>query len=133
MTTRRKFVPRPDHVRLGTRTYDIRWLSEEEWPHEDNGQRGVTKHVTQEIIIRLAPDHEVAKDEQFREVLVHEILHAVSSCSMAWNVWDVINRDVRDDFNQVEEVLVGLWAPWLLGVFKDNPGVMAYLLDDQEH
>ena len=132
---RKKFVSRPDQVKVGHRTYRIQYLEDHEWQEagEDEGQRGVTHHPSGLIRIRISYDGQRSADDMLRELLLHEFLHICNSNGMAWNAWENLKEADALDYSVVEEILVGAAAPQLLMVLKDNPEVLAYLLDDQEH
>lgn len=130
-----RFIPRPEAVVVGHRTYSINWIEDEHWDAADHAdsERGVSNHVLQHIDMRLAVGKDRMLDEQLREVLLHEIMHCVSTSSMMWVMWDSMDRSKRDDVNEVEEMFVAGWTPMLMLTLKQNPEVLAYLLDDKEH
>jgi hypothetical protein len=136
MPARPKFVPRPSRVDIAHTHYDIRWLEDSEWKAAENqdDERGVCKHVPHVIDIRLGMDDQGRfPDRMLREVLLHEILHAAFAVSFLWNVWQQLDRDAVKEWDKVEEIIVGATTVPLLQVLNQNPGVLAYLLDDQEH
>lgn len=127
----RKFIPRPDTIRVGHRTYEVAYLTDVEWRTADLGDnRGVTLHAVGRICILLDYDGDIVCEAVIRETLLHEMLHACTGQSMVWGVWD----NLKDKgWNDAEEAIVGSASPVLLGVLRDNPEVLAYLLDDREH
>lgn len=72
---------------------------------------GVT--VERELRITLS-DRQAAA--QLRETVLHELLHAI---------WSKVPLD-QDDAEQ--ERIIGSLSPWLLGVLRDNPELVAFLL-----
>lgn len=128
----KKFIPRPDYVVVGHRRYGIQWLTENEWREQrfDDGNRGLSAHAAGLIHLRLDFDGDQAREDMLREILLHEILHCATSASMVWNSWDLHSEH---EYENDEEAIVGASAPWLLMILKQNPHVVAYLLDDQEH
>lgn len=137
MAQRKPHVSRPDHVKAGHRAYRILWLENHEWHEADDGLRGVTLHTPGEVRMRLShqTEHGLERfsDEHMRETLIHEVMHVVSGATNSYNMWGHLKRYAKDDHGTVEELLIGLWSGVLLQVMKDNPELMAYLLDDQEH
>lgn len=128
-----RFIPKPEHIIVGHRTYTVNWLTEEEWhmnPHLDNDNRGQTDNVDGNICVRLFQGRDDGGDaaiDMLREVLLHEVMHAVSTISMVWNSWGIHSERFKDDWDGVEEVIVGGWAPPLLQVLRDNPEFVKWL------
>lgn len=135
MAPRRKFVSRPDSVIVAHRTYHIHWLEQDQWIAEgiDDGLRGWTEHASGRILIRLSFEDARSADDMLREIVLHEILHACTSVSMVWNSWGPLDNEKCQEFATIEELIIGAMSPVLLRVLLDNPNVLAYLLDDQEH
>lgn len=127
----RKFIPRPDAVRIGHRMYEIVYLTDQEWRTADYGDnRGITLHAVGRIALLLDYDGDIVCEAVLRETLLHEVLHACTNSSMLWNTWD----HMKDyEWNHAEEAIVGAMSPLALGMLRDNPEVLAYLLDDREH
>lgn len=134
-----KFIPRPDVVIVGHRTYRILWHEQSEWKKRglDDGNRGFTQHAAGLIHLRLSFEEDEGENRasecMLREILLHELLHACSSVSMVWNAWDALKHDEQVDYGTTEELINAAQSPVLLTVIKQNPMLMAYLLDDQEH
>lgn len=127
MATRKTFVPRPDAVKVGHMTFGIEYVTEQEWLEHYSGYEedgGLTFHNWSKIVIRLVPG---ITDMVIREVLLHEVLHAIWSTSMLSH-WA---GDLAAD--KIEEGIIQAQSPMMLGVLKDNPAFLTYIIDDQEH
>src|SRR5688572_10519908 len=113
----KRFVPKPDLLKVGHRTYAIKWLLDSEWKAHalDPDNRGESHHTTQTIYVRLDMEDDEAHKDMLQEVLLHETLHCVTNTSMVWNMWDNLRSD-REEFSLVEEWIVGAQAPILLQV-----------------
>jgi hypothetical protein len=109
-------------VRIGPHEYTIYW-SDEHWERlriREDGLghlMGRTAHHLGEIYIKpgMSPS-------QLRDTLLHEIMHCIYSSGLGINLSNI--RHVDD----LDEYLVSTVTPWLLGVLRDNPDVLAYLL-----
>jgi hypothetical protein len=126
-TPRKKFVPRPDQVRIGHMLFKIEYVTEQEWGERFSGyegEGGLTLHNWALIAIRLVPH---ISEQNIREVLLHETTHAIWSTSMITHTHENFGED------KLEEGVVSVQSPYLLGVIKDNHALIKYLQDDQEH
>jgi hypothetical protein len=123
-------MQRPTKVRLGVRTYQIKYLQDEEWVEQghDESQRGVCNNILGVIFIRKTVGEWVMDEDGLRETVFHEVMHAVASCSMTWNSWDIVRKRVRDDYDSVEEFIVGGWSPTMLAMLRDNPDLRKWLM-----
>lgn len=124
---RKKFVARPDQLRVGHMLFKIEYVTEQEWGERFSGYEGdggLTLHNWALIAIRLVPH---ISEQNLREVLLHETTHAIWSTSMLSHMAEQFNSE------KLEEGVISIQSPLLLGVLKDNPTVVSYLLDDQEH
>ena len=100
----------PTSIKVGPVTYDVRV--------QNMGDRGQTDPETGVITIadHLGPG-------RARVTLLHEVMHAMHlHCGAV-----IINSDDADD---CEENLIRLWSGPLLMVLRDNPALVAYLLDE---
>jgi hypothetical protein len=116
---------RPGHVRVGYRRYDVRWDAVQalRWDerHGDTYSGG-SDHTDHTIHVRPA-----GAENYKREVLLHEVLHCVVDLTGVGAVLDQADSDAH-------ETVVDAVAPALLGVLRDNPGLVAYLTaPDDEH
>lgn len=120
--TARKLVERPDVVMIGIHIYRVEWMSVDEWiaHNMSNEAIGMTDADAGWIRIQHRPG---GHESRYQEVLVHEILHAL------WDLSNLHNMDIKP-LEDPEEFIVGLVSPPLLGVLKDNPHVLQYLLSD---
>lgn len=107
----------PARVRVGPHVYRV--VVDEarirQFEHDQGGKshKGYTDRWTCEIVLdpRQAPC-------QLRETLWHEIKHAVASLS----------RFDQDE----EEDMIARMAPWELLVLRDNPTLVAFLLEGDD-
>jgi hypothetical protein len=122
-------VQRPSKVRIGVRTYAIKYLNDDQWhagDHQDD-ERGECNNVTGTISVRAKVGEWSHDEPQVREILWHELMHACASTSMAWNTWDMMDKS-RLTYDDMEEWMVGGWSPVQLKMMMDNPALMRYLL-----
>jgi hypothetical protein len=115
---------RPNAVKVGPFTYEIEWLDNGQWltnGHSDDFG-GLSDH--EPMVIRMRAT-DARSEDSLRETLLHEVLHCVGAVIG-------INHftPVADDENNAEEKIVTMTSPTLLGVLRDNPGVLAYLISD---
>ena len=117
-----KWVERPDVVMIGIHVYRIEWLSVDEWIANNmpNDAIGMTDSDAAMIRIQHRPG---GHESRYQDTLIHEILHAI------WDLSSLHNQD-PSKLDDPEEFIVGLISPYLLGVLKDNPHVLKYLLSD---
>jgi hypothetical protein len=102
-------MKRPEQFTTGSTEWAVRWLNELVRLNAPVDAYGVTLEAQREIHIRtdMNPDFE-------QHVFLHELLHAcVSESGLS---------------HEMEETFVGVIAPRLLEVLRDNPGVVRYLL-----
>lgn len=129
MTTsnaRKKFAPRPDVAKVGVHLYQIHWLTEDEWAEHNlkTNADGITYSHKQCIYMRLLAE---SSESHFQVVLLHELLHAAwDACQMTHIDWDDIKGDI-------EENIVSMQSPALLGVLKDNPHIVEYLVSNGDN
>lgn len=103
-------MPLPRSVKIGAHRFAINDKLNEDGP------LGRTKHTEQVIEIRPAQGA-----SSLRDTLLHEVLHAV--CDVAGLEY-LMGIETSD-----EERLIRLLTPWVLGVIRDNPKLLAYLLE----
>ncbi len=117
-----KDAPRPVSAKIGVHTYEIKWLSEDEWAIANlkPSALGTTYSYKQQIYMRLTTQ---CSESGLQEVLLHELTHAV------WDATQMTHTDLND-IKDPEEFVIALQSPSLLGVFKDNPHVVKYLMSD---
>lgn len=112
--TARKEPPLPDKVKVGPLTYDV---SDDSLNHvlaeHDSQSRldGRCHHAKQQIVL----DPSLAAGQR-RATLLHEVTHAALSVS-----------GIRLEDDEEERIVRALEMP-LLGVLRDNPVLVAYLV-----
>jgi len=113
---------RPTKVKVLTVTYDIHWLTEDEWykARLDGDAVGMTERDMASICLRA---DSTASEDALRATLTHELMHA---CTQAMRV-DSELANVSDG----EEFFVSIIAPTFLHVLQANPAVVKYLLPGQ--
>lgn len=114
--------PRPDFVFVGTKTYEVMFLDEQEWArnHLSESDAGLTYASSNQIYVRLLPG---ATEANVQQVLLHEILHAVWAETHLTHLLEGLPENPDDK----EEMIVGMQAPALLFVIQQNPQLVAYL------
>lgn len=106
-------MPRPRRIRIGHTIWKVLWSQRSVDRLAGGGAIGVSVEKAQTMAV--AGDL-VAMFE--RETFLHELMH---SCISAAGVAPAS-----------EELLVSVLAPRLLGVLRQNPGVVEFLLEDDE-
>lgn len=113
-------MTRPRRLVVGWATWDIQWLTDEEWLSHDllnpnNG--GETHPTTHTIYVRLQhPGQGMCDSTSLKEVLVHEVLHAIfHSANLGYGIVQETKR------HRLEEAIVGGMAGPLLATMRDNP------------
>lgn len=113
-------MARPKQIIIGTAVYVVHW-DQAAWDQlklDNNGLSsglfGRTNSVTEEMWIRS----DVSLNQQV-DTLLHEVMHA------CFNVAGVS----LDGYDDQEEGHVSALTPWLLLTMRDNPGLVAYLLN----
>lgn len=101
----------PTKVKVGYKTYKIRCISKRTAEREEIF--GDTDDVA--AIIRIRTD---VNEQDVQNVVLHEILHAVSH---------VFSIYPDDDESGEEERAVNAFANGLMTVFRDNPALLDYL------
>lgn len=118
---------RPDYAFIGNHTYQINWLTTDEWVERDfpMDKDGLTYGAKSCIFVRLIPERPEAL---YQEIVLHEVTHAV---------WDTVGLSLieewnnhGDNSNSVEENVILLQTPMLLFVLKQNPHFTNWLLAD---
>lgn len=116
-------VARPSSVKVGLVTYQIRWLTQEEWQlgNHDENAGGLTYHRQQYIAVQLLPG---SQEITYQEILFHEIQHAVWGISMM-SAYDFTAAASHD--GDVEEAAIRMTTPIFMMVLRDNPEVFKYI------
>lgn len=112
--------PRPESVKVGFLTFTINWLTPEEWiaAGHDLEHDGNTEQGKATINICMSEGY---PEQSFKEILLHEILHACWYTSGLTFYPGVKEKDP-------EEYLVTIQALELIDVIQNNPTVMEYLM-----
>lgn len=108
---------------VGNATYRIEWLTPDEWQqgrHDDTAD-GITYCTVTTIVVRL---HAGAPESHYQEVVWHEICHAI------WDTTMLTHYHSNPDEGDREEFIIGATTPAQVFVIKQNPALMAWLLDD---
>lgn len=115
-----RHVPRPDHVFVGNRTYQIMWFAEEEWDakHLADDADGLTYAAQSMIYVRLRGE---ALEAHYQEVVFHEVTHACWDATMLTHYHDNVGKDDREEF------IIGATTPALLFVLQQNPALVKWL------
>lgn len=115
--------PRPEHVFIGNHTWEIRWIDTDQWTveREPEDADAVTHARINQIAVKLDPG---AMESHYQESVVHEIMHAVWDATMLTHYHSNVTDSDREEF------IVGASTPMLLFVIKQNPQLVAWLLDD---
>lgn len=120
--TPKKHADRPKTLKVSNHYYTVDWLTHNEWAsRHDEPSNGCTLSDKQLIEIRL---HDGVGESHYQQVLLHEVLHAVLNASGL----AIMPEGFDGDDEVVEERIVVTTAPVLLGVFQDNPHLVAYLM-----
>lgn len=102
-------LPPPSTIRVGACDWRVTVAA-------DAKLFGKTRHKATEILLcEQSP-------ASMRDSLIHEVLHAVWWCAGGEKLLD-IDKDA-------EERLIRLLSPWLLSLIRDNPHLVAYLVND---
>lgn len=120
--TAKRHVERPGHVFVVAKTYEIVWLTEEEW-HNNNlneSDAGLTYSSRNMIYMRLMP---MSTEGNYQEILLHEITHAV------WAETHLTHLNLTEP-EEPEEAIIGIQTHGLLFVLQQNPHVTKYLTSD---
>lgn len=114
--------PRPEHVFIGAKTYEVQWLDEEGWAknHLSDGDSGLTYASQNTIFMRLLPG---ATEGNYQEVLLHEVTHAAWAETHLTHMTGLLVKDETE----LEEAVIGVQSPMMLFVLQQNPGLVAYL------
>lgn len=117
---RAKAVRRPTRIKVLTVTYEVQWLTEDQWyaNHLDGDAVGLTSRDGGEILMRTDP---TTNEDSLRATLLHEVMHACTQTTRLDKHLDAVDDK--------EEFFVALVAPILLLVMNDNPNLVAYLLN----
>lgn len=115
----------PVHLRIGHMSYTVTLDTNEINKHNVNDQcdyAAWSRASEQRILMRddMPPDYE-------RETLLHEVIHQclrVSGCDP--------DADAKAGVTDVEERAIKAMSGPLLGTLRDNPDLVAYLLDQPE-
>lgn len=114
---------RPTSLVLGHLTFNIVWIPERKWlKKKDPAKCGLFHADIGLISMRLENDGRPMSEDNLREVLLHEILHA------CWFLGSMDARGALKDKDLEEWVVANITFP-LVGVIMNNPDVFAYLMD----
>src|SRR5690348_3278658 len=105
---------RPTHICIGWALFRVLFVPEAEWPKKERGKCGLTWPAQGEIWLR---EIEGADEQWFREVLIHEALHAAAMVSgLSQYPLAASKRE-----GEQEEWITTLLAGPVLSLIRDNP------------
>ena len=108
-------MKRPSRVKVGPFWFDIEYMERVADP--DNDLKNISGHTsqrTQKILVAVAKD---AHEDFVRHTIWHEIKHAIIGITT--------DKDGTDD---VEETLIQRLSAMEIGVMRENPKLMKYLI-----
>jgi hypothetical protein len=113
---------RPDFIKVGYLPITIEWVENADWKQrpefaEHHGDGGLFIHAYGTIHIRY---EEQTSEQNLKETLLHEILHACWSTTQ-------LNEENPKEWEDAEEQVVGRLSGTLLATLQDNPKVLKYL------
>lgn len=112
----------PTQIKVGPREYSVRWDDETyRRVSLDEGREleGNSNHPREEMMLRPGRGANWTAD-----TLLHETLHAVLNLHG-------VNLDNVKEVADLEEYLVSVTSPLLLMVLRDNPDLLAFLLEPE--
>jgi hypothetical protein len=110
-------VTLPRKVKVGSTRYTVQATEDALMRAEHKEMSGLSGHTDYNAIV---VDQKLAAD-RFAEVLLHETLHATfEHCGLAY--------DLEGQEGGLEEQVVRRLAPVLLGVLRDNPKLVRFLI-----
>ena len=110
------------NIKIGPQNYLLEERSKGEDGMLNDGNYAYTLDTGNLIVL----DKDIATSKKQVTVL-HEILHAIR-----FNSDGMIKPRKKDDFDVWEHYFIGLYENNLLGVLKDNPDLVEWLLSEQE-
>lgn len=121
-TPNAKKSERPTSLKLGHLRFEILWREDSDWPDKD--KCGLTLPMQGAIMVRLNDDSPDGggwyTEDNLREILVHEIIHAAYHVSS-------LTHYPRPKDGDIEEYVCSILAGPIAQVFQDNPKVVKYL------
>lgn len=101
----------PKRIRFGAYTYKVRTGKNAKTQLELRDEVGEVRILDQHILI-TPNQHE----DQARDTLLHECLHVIAQQTVTLKIYDE------------QEDLILRWTPVLLGLLRDNPELVDFLL-----
>jgi hypothetical protein len=112
-------VSLPKKVKVGSTRYTVRATEDALMRAEHLERSGLSGHTDYDELV-ITVDPKLAAD-RFAEVLLHETLHATfEHCGLGY--------DLEGQEDGLEEQVVRRLAPALLGVLRDNPKLVRFLI-----
>ena len=108
-------------IKINSQKYDVIERSRKEDGMLNDGSYGYTIDTGNVIVL----DSDIAKSKK-QVTLLHEILHAIR-----FNNDNLPKPDKKDDFEAWEHFFIALYEGNLLGVLKENPELVKWLLSDK--
>lgn len=107
----------PKEIKIGTQV----WAVVQHTSKEDGMLYEDSYGYTLERMNMIVLDKE-ASDSRKRQVLMHEVLHAIRFTFFTGN-----KMGAKLSFEETEHYFIGMYEETLLMVFKDNPDLLTYL------
>jgi len=119
--TAEKALSRPQRVKVGYIPFEVEYLDDEQWRKRglEEGDGGNLFGYKGSILVRTFDE---LHENNVREVLLHEVLHACAYIS---------GLSVEGEYHRlddVEETFVARISPVLLDVLRSNPSLLKYLV-----
>jgi hypothetical protein len=119
---------RPTRVKVGPHVYKILYSKSSWQKYADKKKSNLVGLTIAEKGIILIKGNDSLNESQRRDTLLHEILHA----AFALNSFKLMPMKLPDDYHDLEEIVILLHTPALLGVLRENPKVVDWLLTEDE-
>lgn len=105
-------LPRPESVKIGAHQFPVKWgyieSDEHPWLFGLTTSKDTTIHIN---------DVDVSRS-QIRDTLLHECMHGIC-----------VDLNLNFADGEEEQIIRG-FTPWLLMLLRDNPDVVAFLLEE---
>jgi hypothetical protein len=110
----------PSTVKIGAQVFTITMRSRDEDGMLNDNTLGYTLELQNLIVV----DKQLPVSKK-RLTLLHELMHAMGF------VFDTsVKPSKKDDFDTWEHYFIGIWEEPLLMLLRDNPALVAYLVED---
>lgn len=113
----------PSKVQIGSQSWDITEKPRKGDLSLSEDSFGYTIHRENLIIL-----DSTMSDSRKRQTLLHEILHAIK-----FSFGNPVTPKKTDDSDVWEHYFIAMYEEGLLLVLRDNPDILAYLLNKEQH